>query len=274
MELSDNKSIWEILKKWHIPTDNLEEISLFLDNYSYLSFDLVPSFIINREDTLSGFKLNTFILSAKMTLDSIILCTGMLRLSDAFELVRKYRDSVCFFTYAILTYKIANNDMNTDIINWYKNKMHNYNGEEFKSLFEKIELKEFERKYDIIGKYSNYNKLLNNYVHSNGIKYMNINQYCSYEGYSFSKEKIDSDVNNIYAITAFFTLLFVSMIAIVYPSSIRSTDYIDCIDLGISPNEDSLYWCAPFLSDFFAKHGRILGDDLIKYLYKKTEMRK
>lgn len=251
MEFFDNKSIWDNIENSHIPTDNLESISTFIDCYSFLIYEFTISFNFEKENFLSGIKLNSFILSAKMTLDSIILCTGKLRLSDAFELVRKYRDSVCFFAYTILTNKIDLGDKNIDIEKWSKNNRHDYGVKKFVKLFQTKELKDFIDRYKIRKKYNDYNKLLNNYVHLNGIKYMNNHQYCCHEGYSFYKEIIDKEVDNIYSIVTFFTLLFVSMIALVYPRSIRSTDYDDCIYLGVIPEDDSLYWCPPFLSDFF-----------------------
>lgn len=90
---------------------------------------------------------------------------------------------------------------------------------------------------------------LNNYVHNNGRKFAEEN-YAQLDVALCEKDflKTMRDVITV----------FLSFLAIIDSSKLRSSDYLDKLEMGYEPDEDDLYYLAPCIYDFmqenFDKH--------------------
>jgi hypothetical protein len=56
------------------------------------------------------------------------------------------------------------------------------------------------------------------------------------------------------------------------PHYMMSTDYIDALDLGMQPEEDSQYWVAPYVKDVFEKYIDTIRPDIAEFLKNHTMM--
>jgi hypothetical protein len=52
----------------------------------------------------------------------------------------------------------------------------------------------------------------------------------------------------------------------------RSSDYTDCLDVGLTPDEDSLFWVAPFIKDIFNKILKLKRPDISEAIKNHTQM--
>lgn len=51
-----------------------------------------------------------------------------------------------------------------------------------------------------------------------------------------------------------------------------SSDYIDCLDMGIQPEEDSQYWVANFIQEIFDKVIKTKRYDIAEEIKRHTTM--
>lgn len=108
---------------------------------------------------------------------------------------------------------------------------------------------------------------LNNYVHSNGIRFYNE----SYERL-IKKKGEKNKCDDFCEATLFVTVVFLFLIILINPILVMSYDYTDYLDFGDIPPENAQYWVAPFVSDFFNKYKGMLDEKCVSYLREKTEM--
>ncbi len=52
-----------------------------------------------------------------------------------------------------------------------------------------------------------------------------------------------------------------------------SSDYTDSLDLGLTPEENSQYWVAPFTQEIFDEIIKLKRPDIAKEIKKNTEMK-
>jgi hypothetical protein len=52
-----------------------------------------------------------------------------------------------------------------------------------------------------------------------------------------------------------------------------SSDYVDSLDCGLTPVEDSQYWVAPFIQDIFDKIIKVNRPDIAEAIKGKTSMK-
>lgn len=107
---------------------------------------------------------------------------------------------------------------------------------------------------------------LNNYVHSNGIAYYN-RMVNSYKGHT-----LEQHFSHLLLDIRFVTVTFLFLLTMFNPVFIMSTDYIDYWDCSIMSREDSQYWVAPFIAEFFRKNLDLIDKNGIAYLSEKTNM--
>lgn len=202
--------------------------------------------------------------SAKMTLLSIMKCCDFGNVSDANTLIRKYRDDIFFYLYVLQvdnnrgilldeTKKAEIQEYNKQadfIVKWFNNSLSNFgfNSNIVPYLKTNTDIKEIINKYKLEDIWKRIFKNLNNFVHNNGVSYCAMN----YRDYKY--EDIENIFHDIVFKIDYITTIFMMLFILIKPHYIMSSDYIDCLDFGIEPPEDSQYWVAPFIQEFIDKH--------------------
>ncbi len=268
LKLNDNEKLWKNLLK------DIKEHIYFL-NLLYERFSDCSNIVISEK---SLFTFENLILSTAKTLKGIYLCLEEKIIADSYILLRKYRDDLLLYLIFKSEFDRKNKafwagETNslyyTDLKKFLENKKLNI---DMKSDFFKIlnnkEFEDFNTIYDIENKYNKINLRLNNFVHSNGVSFINYD-FCYYEKQNNLIECLSKEIIDY---ISFFTLLFISMFAIINPMNITSTDYIMSLELGERPSEESLFFVAPFVVEYFDKYQKIIGDDLTLFLNKKTSL--
>lgn len=233
----------------HLVFKRLKEFAEFHESLSFLILGTVSSGITSMID------FDTYFYSSMQgTLESICQILTKGRISDAYALLRKYYDLSIINIYTNL-YLEDNCKIDswvvTKIDNWIKGEgtipeyrvMSKYIKESAK-LAPITRLLEKDNRYKIIRKRCNdnmhynfyYNLLLNdNEIHlETRIKHLDI---------------LLNDIENIF-IQHFAYIFYLKQ------HYMSSSDYVDCLDIGIEPQEGSQYWVSPFIQNMF--------NDLIK----------
>lgn len=169
-------------------------------------------------------------------------------ISDAYVLLRMIYEDI--FTYIYLEVKIGDGRGDSDIKEWIhgKKKLHKLdinqlilfltgNNNEIKTCFALL---------DVSGKYKDIKNYCNDYVHNNKLSNLILNAD------NFDKNSAEHHERLSLYLDALKSLLFVS-ICILKPHYASSSDYIDHLELGLSPPDGSQYWVAPFMQEEFDK---------------------
>ena len=243
-------------------------LQYFLDNLGHLVFG--RDIIITRSNVVST---QDIVQSAVFTLKTIQFCCEYGHLADVNVLVRKYRDDLFFYLYVFLG---ANSDLlSTDnltkheqnINRWVSNDLRNLHiSDILKYIANDPSLNLAIKKYDMEASFQIIGKKLNNFVHGNGISYYNKWHW------RYSRDELKKSVDDIRHGLDYITTVFVFLLTLIKPSCIMSYDYIDSLDCGMNPLEQSQYWVAPFIQEFFAQNKSVLGDDCVLFIREQTGM--
>lgn len=103
-------------------------------------------------------------------------------------------------------------------------------------------------------------RVLNNYVHANGKKYISDN-------YKYHDNKGEKDIAVIGTIQDIADL-FLSLLAVIDSTKFRSSDYSDALGMGVEPIENSQYWVCPIILEYVYKR---LDKSLIAYICNNDE---
>ena len=248
----------------------LKDIEQFISNFSYLSFG--RDFIMCHNNTLS---LRTIVISLELTAGSIVSCSQFGCLADANSLLRKYRDDMFFYLYLIVyeeSKNVNSSELNTttmadNIERWIKNNLSNLQiGDVLKAIAQSPTTKEAVRNYKLKTYFDQLGARLNNYVHSNGVKFYNRN-VISYNGHELLEQ-----LNSLVTDMRFITINFLFLLSLCAPHFIMSTEYVDDLDCGLTPPDGSQYWVAPFIVDFFKENLHLIDKSCIDYLRDNTPM--
>lgn len=241
-------------------------------------------YIIEKEGKANKFKFfNGISLDSTIrTLDSILRCCIYGAFSDANTLVRKYRDDLMQFmyNYHLAEIKSLKEDYKNAEVNrfealnkWleneledYENKKNYYSAEKYKQYFMKVdETKEFlsECFDDFIIFWNNINRLNNNFVHSNGEKYLKSN-LCDYRSKDEVKYYLESTGECIVKITS-ISLCFLMLID---ASLFQSSDFMDYIECGEIPPENSQYFITPVTQKYIDEYLYIISANAKEYIKK------
>ena len=262
-EIKQNKDIHKAIK-------GLREIEYFLKEFGCLSFG--RDFIVCEE---KPFTLQGLITSLEFTAGSIISCCESGCLADANTLLRKYKDALFFYLYLVAydsDCKIAEpskrtRKMEKNIQRWLRNELGDLGiGQILKEIGTSPQVTEAVMKYHLQTYLENIRDRLHNYVHGNGIAYYNrsVNSY--------KESVLEKHISNLLLDMRFVTVTFLFLLTMFNPAFIMSTDYVDCLDCSMTPPEDSQYWVAPFITEFFQKNLDLIDKNGIAYLSEKTNM--
>lgn len=242
----------------------------------------------------------TLIESSTQTLRSIKICCSIGSFSDANILIRKLRDDLVQYVY-ILNITTLRKPFNEEDLKGLKSDSpenfadsilklrfnHNLTDDEkavsawfsntVSDLATPIKRKlEFENYMKVlkqnqrIGQVLNdYNlqeyweflrKKLNDYVHNNG------KQFSAQNNLKATHKSLGTHLQNISIRASYISSFFIVVLLMVESSLISSTEYIDHLDCGIEPPEDSQYSVASFIQDFIDTKVSKLHPELKQYL--------
>ena len=111
-------------------------------------------------------------------------------------------------------------------------------------------------KYFLADKWEVENRKLNNYVHSNGKKYLTDNYV--HPGKTEKDKELIETMNNIVDI-------FLSVLIMIDSTKCHSSDYVDALEMGIQLVEGSQYWVCPAIFEYMNKR---FDKKLLSYIQK------
>ena len=253
--------------KEHPIFTQLSEYAQFYENLSTSVMGWVTQGTIG-----SVLNIDTYVYSSiRGTLDSIkdILIKG--RISDSYALLRKYHESVIINVYSNLYL-----EDNFSIENFVVEKINNW-------LHGKEQLPEYRIMSGYIRKSENLADV-NALLYKDNI-YKEIRDRCNdYTHYNFYHNLLLND-NEIYLKNRFGLLnrfskdlenLFILHLTYLFylkDHYMMSSDYMDSMDLGLIPEEDSQYFVAPFIQEIFDKVIKKNRIDLAIEIKNHTAMR-
>jgi hypothetical protein len=202
--------------------------------------------------------------------------------SDANTLVRKLRDDLLLFIYLLEVIDSRNpfsetleNDDEILIHAWLSNSMDKLKPKLNGQLKFDTYMTRLKKNVHISTILSQYNledywnsrlrKTLNNYVHNNGIA--NAFQNIIY----INNPNVETCLRNIDYRVGFVSSLFLVLLIMIDPSIIASTDYVDYLDMGQEPPENSQYLVAGLIQEFIDKRVVKLHPELKQYLIDKNK---
>lgn len=269
----------------------LEDIYLSLEmivmNMGF-SNGLVP---INGKIRYGNFSVNLY--SAQSTLMSVGFCIGAGHFSDAFCLLRKLRDDLMQYLFIINfdqnskgkgKENIATDSFVENIISLYSNYMNQFSiskegqaieawllnnlNRESRKVFGASKYKEalvdnenieFMHNTYLESIWSKTDRILNDYVHSNGLKYLQDNYFVMDK--KLMRDQVIEVAYNIFS-------LFISYLSIIDARALASSDYLDSLEMGEQPIEGSQYYVMPIITDYMKRN---FPSDLVEYINFNNE---
>lgn len=221
------------------------------------------------------FSVNSVLSSLAFTVGSIISCCESGCLADANTLLRKYRDDLFFYLYLIVYDRNKYEESGSAIIkemekyidSWSKNCLDNLQiSVVLKTIAYFPEMRDTIKKYKLEIFFKSISKRLNNYVHSNGLNYYN--RFIAVPGFS----DVQKEMGLILTDMRYITVAFLFLLTLCSPIMIMSSDYVDSLELGFDPPENSQYWVAPFIEEFFKNNLNLIDRSCLDYLRENTSM--
>ena len=270
-----------------------------------------PEIVIDGGDKVFTeiIAINGIVLSALRSVGTICDCLNTGHFSDAHVLLRRLRDDLFFYVYLLVGNKCDPLHKSSLWIGaarkWFSNKRDEfepykriqsmlsatvfseknskamtseYDSEnELDSLFIqgekelKATIQEFAKHYQLAEKNMKYNKILNNSVHGNGSALQNVNlqllDYIRCDGV------FPAQINDVYEMTVFFVLLFLSLLALIHPGALTSNDYVNAYDNGDVPEEGTQYYLCPALLPYLRRGDEVIGDGFYSALMDISQMK-
>ena len=271
--LTDRK-MRNALNKEYLEHSVFRQLTEYADFYRSLS-DSTMSWI--SQGTNSAINIDTYVFSSTQgTLESIhdILLKG--RINDAYALLRKYYDVIIINLYSNLFLS-----ENFSIDNFIVEKINNWvKGKEKIPTFEKMS------KYIIkSNKVSEITQLIYSNGAFKGSSFEDLRQRCNEHTHYFYYHNLLSNDNEIYLQNRLETLdsfskdlkdIFILHLSYLFYQNdhyMVSSDYVDSLDCGLTPDEDSQYWVAPFIKDIFDKIIKVNRPDIAEAIKGKTAMK-
>lgn len=249
--------------------DDIKVVEELISGFGFLQFG--RDFILCDK---WSFSLQSLIISIELTVGNIISCCENACVADANTLLRKFRDDLFFYLYIVVFDSRQKLEMPSDIqkmrkniSRWIQNDLNNLSIQEVLKVVGKspqlrdvIAIYQLQKSFDAIG------ERLNNFVHGNGYAYYNRNimEYKDNELFGYLKTLSDD--------MKYVTMSFLFLLILCSPLSIMATDYIDYLEFGETPPEDSQYWVAPFIEKFISENSDIIDENCYKYLAENTSM--
>ena len=239
-------------------------------------------------------------MSVLNTLTAIDFCSSRNAYSDAYTLIRKYRDDLMQYLFilnviqnthgltedeinsytfdldsmikmiesdfSILSSGKYKSDVQLAMESWMYNDLDDTNNAQYrKQYFDTSKYKKYlmstDKRIDSLMKtflnpiWASSDRTLNNYVHTNGKKYLTDNYIYQVD----SQKKTVELVNTLQQITN----IFLCLLAIVDSTKMMSSDYRDYSEMGEQPPDNCQYWVCPCIIDYF---NISLNKELLSYI--------
>ena len=257
----------EELRK-HACFELLDECVKFYDRLSYSTFRFITGGISVGTGMLFNLDSDIF-LSISCSIKSIKRNLYDGQINDVYALIRKYYDVIIINIYEIILLKTEisiKNFIVEKIDKWLKGKEKLPRFKEMNILIRKCkDLKNINKIFDKDNRYENIRDRCNDHIHCNYFQYMQLNSKINIQNGKIYIDLINDDLLDL--IVLHFAYLFT-----LNGHYMTSSDYIDCLDLNIEPEEDSKYWVAPFIQEFFNKYIKIRRPDISKEIINNTFM--
>lgn len=257
-----------MISKEYLDHKIFNELDEYAKFYKSLSFSIM-NFI--SSGTKSIVNIDSYVYSSiQGTIESIkdILIKG--RINDSYALLRKYYDSTIINIYSILFLKnnySLDNYVVEQIDNWLNGKeklpeyriMSNY----IRSSKEVSKINELLNKDD---RYKKIRQRCNDHTHYNFFHNVLLNDNEIHLNHRLKMlNNYSEDLNNI-------LIMHLSYLFYINEHYMSSSDYMDSFDLGITPEEISQYFVAPFIQNIFNKVIKKNRYDLFEEIKSNTCM--
>ena len=244
------------------------ELITYSDFYSSLSFSTMNW---TSQGTKAIFNLDTYAYSSiKGTIDSITEILRKGRINDAYALLRKYFDSTFINIYSNLYLQD-----NFSIDNFIVEKIDNWRKgtesiPEFRVISQYIkESPKLKSISELLKKDDRYKKIrnrCNDHTHYNFYHNMLLNDNEIHNPQRLKYlDMFSFDIESLF-IQHFVYIFYLN------DHYFMSSDYTDYLDLGMTPEEDSQYWVAPYLQKLFDEVIKSKRPDLAKKIKDNTAM--
>lgn len=224
-----------------------EQLSKYSEFYDNLATSIMQFVSMGTQSVLN---IDTYVYSSMQgTLESIreILLHG--RINDAYALLRKYYDAAIINVYTDIYLDdnfSAKNFLVEKIENWLKGKEQLPDIRGMNNYIQKSE--KLSLIYKLLHKDKRYSELrdrCNDNTHYNFYHNVLLNNHQMFSGKKVEiLNRFAKDLENIFILH----LAYLFCIKEIY---MMASDYIDCLDCGITPEPDSQYWVAPFIQEIF-----------------------
>lgn len=270
-------------------------------NYKFYNQDMADIwciFFCLSDTTFSSMELSygkngPYILSGETmmsickTLENIDFCCHRNAYSDAYTLIRKFRDDLMQYLFVLNVIKnrhgltdketekfttdlesmikmieldisiLVSDERKTDaelaMEKWIYNTLgKTENVKERKTFFDASKYKTYlisnneKIKYIfdnfLLEKWKREDRKLNNYVHTNGIRFL-MDNYVYQENKEQKDRELIETLQNI-------TDIFLSFLSILDSVKFHSSDYLDALQMNMKPPEESQYWVCPIIVEY------------------------
>jgi len=245
-----------------------EQLLLYSKFYDSLSFSIMN---LPTEGISGLLNLDIYVFSSmKGTIDSISDTLRKGRINDSYTLLRKYYDLTIINVYTNL-YLLDNINSGSFIVTKIENwKNGTEKLPEYRVMSKYIkESSQLERINDLLKRDERYKQIrnrCNDHTHYNFYRHLLLNDN---EIYNPNRLKyLNGFSQDIQAI-------FIQHFAYIFSLKdyyMMSSDYIDSLEMGLKPEEDSQYWVANFVQEVFDKVVKCKRYDIAKELKENTYM--
>ena len=247
----------------------LHSIEKFISDLGFLTFG--RDYILCTDRLIT---LQSIITSVELTVGSIISCCECACIADAHTLLRKYRDDLFFYLYvALFSEEEKGCDskrtavMEQNIIRWLDGKLSDLRIQEvLKAIGTSKQLKEAVNKYSLHKSFNQIGDRLNNFVHGNGMLFYNRNIN------TYRVGELDRDFQSLVSDMKYITITYLFLLILCSPGFVMAFDYIDAIDCGCTPHQDSIYWVAPFVEKFLKANIDLIDMNCYQFLKDRSVM--
>ncbi len=260
--------MYEELKE-HTCFELLDRCVEFYNDLSFSTFGNITAGITIKPEEMPVNLDSDIFLSISGSMKSIKRNLYGGQINDVYALIRKFYDVIIINTYEIILLKneiSIENFIVKKIDKWLRGKEKLPGFKKMNELIEKCkDLKNVNRIFDKDNRYKNIRNKCNDHLHANYFQYMQLNSKINVQNAKVYIDIINNDLLDL--LVLHFGYLFT-----LNGHYMASSDYIDCLDLYKEPEENSQYWVAPFVQDFFDKYIKTRRPDISKEILDNTCM--
>lgn len=245
------------------------ELDKYINFYDSFSFSILKFLSVGTE----ALNYETYLISSlRSTLESIKKLLEFGTINDAYALTRKYYDSIVIHVYTSLyieKHHSLENLIVEKINNWLKGKEKLPDYKTMNSFIRNSESLENINKLLFPNnnkKYTNIRQELNDHTHYNYFQYMMLNDYRVYN---------PKRINELSQLSIYLREIFIKHYVWMFSVKdqfMMSDDYLDYLEMDMTPPENSQYWVAPCIQNMFDEVIKKYRPDLAEELKKSTFM--